>query len=75
MIQSMSETHEDREGLILRNSELRKRVSRAVAEANVLRREVAAWRAWREGTGSLVRLLDARRETDRSDAFRCVGDD
>lgn len=72
---SMSETHEDREGLIIRNAELRKQIAAATRDANVLRREVHAWRAWREGTGSLVRLLDARRDTDRSNAFRCVGDD
>ena len=75
MRESMSEQHEDREGLIIRNAELRKLLAIATREANVLRREVHAWRKWREGSSSLVKVIEAKRDTDRSGAFRCMGDD
>lgn len=75
----MRETHEDREGLILANAELRRKLATAIREGNVLRGEVHAWRAWREGSASIVAVLDARKRTDSSGAFRCLdgsgGDD
>jgi hypothetical protein len=70
----MRETHEDREGLILANAELRRKLQSAIRQANALRREVHAWRAWREGSVSIVAVLAARRETDSAGAFRCLDD-
>jgi len=71
----MDDSSEDREGLIVANAKLRKRLQTAISEGNILRREVHAWRSWREGTGSLVKVIAARRETDVSGAFRCLSDD
>lgn len=71
------ESKEDIEGLILQLAELRRRNFTLVREANVLRREVHAWRKWRENSDSGLWLLvvKARKETDRVGAFRCAPED
>lgn len=48
--------------------------SRAVMENNFLRREIHAWRKWREnGDAALwAAVAKARKETDRIGAFRCA---
>ena len=57
--------------------EARRREATATKENNVLRREVHAWRKWRENSDSGLWLLvvKARKETDRIGAFRCVPED
>lgn len=71
------ETHEDREGLIIQLANLRNRYAEAVWEANVLRREVVAWRSWRANghSSSWPSVVRARKETDESGAFRAFPDD
>ena len=70
------ESKEDIEGLILQLAELRRRNFALVREANVLRREVHAWRKWRENNDASLwtHVVRARRATDAAGAFRCVDD-
>ncbi len=70
------ESKEDIEGLILQLAELRRRNFTLVREANVLRREVHAWRKWRENNDASLwtHVVRARRATDAAGAFRCVDD-
>jgi hypothetical protein len=70
------ESKEDIEGLILQLAELRRRNFTLVREANVLRREVHAWRKWRENNDASLwtQVVRARRATDAAGAFRCVDD-
>ncbi len=70
------ESKEDIEGLVLQLAELRRRNFALVREANVLRREVHAWRKWRENNDASLwtHVVRARRATDAAGAFRCVDD-
>ena len=70
------ESKEDIEGLILQLAELRRRNFTLVREANVLRREVHAWRKWRENNDPSLwtQVVRSRRATDAAGAFRCVDD-
>ena len=70
------ESKEDIEGLVLQLAELRRRNFTLVREANVLRREVHAWRKWRENNDASLwtQVVRARRATDAAGAFRCVDD-
>ena len=70
------ESKEDLEGLVLQLAELRRRNFALIREANVLRREVHAWRKWRENNDASLwtHVVRARRATDAAGAFRCVDD-
>ena len=70
------ESKEDIESLILQLAELRRRNFTLIREANVLRREVHAWRKWRENNDASLwtHVVRARRATDAAGAFRCVDD-
>jgi hypothetical protein len=70
------ESKEDIEGLVLQLAELRRRNFALIREANVLRREVHAWRKWRENNDASLwtHVVRARRATDAAGAFRCVDD-
>jgi len=70
------ESKEDIEGLVLQLAELRRRNFALIREANVLRREVHAWRKWRENNDASLwtHVIRARRATDAAGAFRCVDD-
>lgn len=56
---------------------LKRREAQLVRENNVLRREVHAWRKWRENGEAALwsAVAKARKATDSEGAFRCAPED